>query len=80
MEKQNRKASTCRSIILEIDEAKAGIINAVNASLKRGLPCYIVADILDNIRIQMREGARKELEAARLQEQNTQIKEDMDNG
>lgn len=80
MEKQNRKASTCRSIILEIDEAKAGIINAVNAVLKRGLPCYIVADILDNIRIQMREGARKELEAARLQEQNMQIKEDTDNG
>lgn len=79
MEKQNKK-STCRSIILEIDEAKVGIINAVNAALKRGLPCYIVADILDNVRLQMREGARKELEIARLQEQNTQIKEDSDNG
>lgn len=80
MENQNKKTSTCRSIILEIDEAKAGLINAVNVALKRGLPCYIVADILDNIRFQMREGARKELEAARLQEQNIQIKEDSDNG
>ena len=56
-----------RPLILEIEEAKTGIVSSVNSALKRGLPCYIVADILDGILSQMREGARRELEIARSQ-------------
>ena len=58
----------------EIEDAKAEIVRAVNAVLDRGLSCYIVADILNSVHLQLREGARKELEAARLQEQTQQVK------
>ena len=63
----NETASAPRPLILEIEDAKTGIVSSVNSALKRGLPCYIVADILDGILSQMREGARRELEIARSQ-------------
>lgn len=56
-----------RPLILEIEDAKTSIVSSVNSALKRGLPCYIVADILDGVLSQMREGARRELEIARSQ-------------
>lgn len=62
-----KSAPAPRPLILEIEEAKTGIVSSVNSALKRGLPCYIVADILDGILSQMREGARRELEIARSQ-------------
>ena len=61
------KAPAPRPLILEIEDAKTGIVSSVNSALKRGLPCYIVADILDGVLSQMREGARRELEIARSQ-------------
>lgn len=65
---QKKKAIT-RPLILEINDAKAEIVQIVNSALqKRGLPCYMVADILENVLGQIREGARKELAAAKAQE------------
>lgn len=61
------KAPAPRPLILEIEDAKTSIVSSVNSALKRGLPCYIVADILDGVLSQMREGARRELEIARSQ-------------
>ena len=66
-EKSKTKAPAPRSLILEIEDAKTSIVSSVNSALKRGLPCYIVADILDGVLSQMREGARRELEIARSQ-------------
>lgn len=67
-EKSKAKDPAPRALILEIEDAKMGIINSVNSALKRGLPCYIVADILDGVLSQTREGAKAELKAARAQE------------
>ena len=72
-EKSKTKAPAPRPLILEIEDAKTSIVSSVNSALKRGLPCYIVADILDGVLSQMREGARRELEIARSQ---TEKKED----
>lgn len=66
-EKKQSKTPAPRPLILEIEDAKTGIVSSVNSALKRGLPCYIVADILDGVLSQMREGARRELEIARSQ-------------
>lgn len=73
-EKEKTKETSSRPLILEIEDAKAEIVRAVNSVLDRGLSCYIVADILNSVHLQLREGARKELEAARLQEQTQQVK------
>lgn len=71
---EKTKETSSRPLILEIEDAKAEIVRAVNSVLDRGLSCYIVADILNSVHLQLREGARKELEAARLQEQTQQVK------
>ena len=62
-----KSAEAPRPLILEIEDAKTSIVSSVNSALKRGLSCYIVADILDGVLSQMREGARRELEIARSQ-------------
>ena len=66
-EKNKTKAPAPRPLILEIEDAKTSIVSSVNSALKRGLPCYIVADILEGLLSQIREGARRELEIARSQ-------------
>lgn len=66
--KNEAKAAAPRSLILEIEDAKTSIVSSVNSALKKGLPCYIMADILDGVLSQMREGARRELEIARSKE------------
>ena len=66
-EKSKTKAPAPRPLILEIEDAKTSIVSSVNSALKRGLPCYIVADILDGVLSQMREGARRGLAIARSQ-------------
>ena len=68
-EKNKTKAPAPRPLILEIEDAKTSIVSSVNSALKRGLPCYIVADILEGLLSQIREGARRELEIARSQTQ-----------
>ena len=66
---KKKAAPAARPLILELEDAKTSIVNSVNSALKRGLPCYIVADILDGVLSKMREGARRELEIARSQTQ-----------
>ena len=57
-----------KPIILTIDEAKTDIIQAINRALQiHRLPCYIVDMILTDMRAQLKEGARNELEAAKEQ-------------
>lgn len=71
-EREKIKETSSYPLILEIEDAKAKIVLAINSVLDRGLSCYIVADILNSIHLQLREGARKELETARLQGKQTQ--------
>ncbi len=57
-----------RSLILEIEDAKVNISREVSSALRKGLPCYLVKDILENLLAKVREGANAELAAARAQE------------
>lgn len=65
---KKKAAPAARPLILELEDAKANIYQEVNAALRKGLPCYLVKDILEGLLSQIREGAKAELEAARAQE------------
>ena len=57
-----------KPIILEIDEAKTEIIQAINSAMQvHKLPCYIVDMVLSDIYAQIKEGAKSELTMAREQ-------------
>ena len=57
-----------KPIILEIEEAKTEIIQAINKAIQiRHIPCYLVDMLLTDMRAQLKEGARNELEMAKEQ-------------
>lgn len=57
-----------KPLILEIEEAKAELIEAVNKAIQvHKLPCYMVDLILQGIVAQIKEGTRQELEMAKEQ-------------
>lgn len=57
-----------KPLILEIEEAKVELVQAVNNAIQvHKLPCYMVDLILQGIVAQVKEGARQELEMAKEQ-------------
>lgn len=57
-----------KPLILEIEESKTEIIQAINNAIHiHKLPCYIVDMILTELRAQVKEGSRNELEMAKEQ-------------
>ena len=57
-----------KPFILEMDEAKAEIIQVINNAIQvRGLPCYMLDMILSEVGAQVKEGAKQELAMARQQ-------------
>lgn len=57
-----------KPLILEIEEVKAELVQAVNNAIQvHKLPCYMVDLILQGIVAQVKEGARQELEMAKEQ-------------
>lgn len=57
-----------KPLILEIEEAKAELVQAVNNAIQvHKLPCYMVDLILQGIVAQVKEGAKQELEMAKEQ-------------
>lgn len=57
-----------KPLILEIEEAKTKLVEAVNKAIQvHKLPCYIVDLILQGIVAQVKEGAKQELEMAKEQ-------------
>lgn len=60
-----------RPLILEIDEAKAEIIQCINNAIQgHGLPCYIIELLLSDVMAQIKEGAKTELSMAKAQIQS----------
>lgn len=61
-----------KPIILEMDEAKAEIIQVINNAIQaRKIPCYMLDMILSEISAQIKEGAKNELTMLKQQmEQN----------
>ena len=57
-----------KPLILEIEEAKTELVEAVNKAIQvHKLPCYMVDLILQGIVAQVKEGAKQELEMAKEQ-------------
>lgn len=57
-----------KPLILEIEEVKAELVQAVNNAIQvHKLPCYMVDLILQGIVAQVKEGTRQELEMAKEQ-------------
>lgn len=57
-----------KPFILEMDEAKAEIIQVINNAIQvRKLPCYILDTLLSEVCSQIKEGAKQELAMARQQ-------------
>ena len=60
-----------RPFILEVDEAKKEFIQVINNAIHaRKLPCYIIEMIVNDLHLQIKEGAKSELEMAKLAQQN----------
>ena len=67
MSKEEKKAVP-RPLVLEMRDAKAEIVNSVNAAIqKRGLPCYILRGILEEILTSVKEIEKNEIAAAEQQ-------------
>jgi len=67
----NTNQETRHPLILEIDEAKAEIIQCLNNAIQRhGLPCYIIEMMLTNVMAEIKEGAKAELSMAKTQIQS----------
>ena len=60
-----------KSIILELEEAKASFIQMINAFQQRGFPLYLIDMALSGIYAQLKEGAKAEIAMAQqMGEQN----------
>ncbi len=67
MQKEEKKTVT-RPLVLEMRDAKAEIVGSVNAAIqKRGIPCYILRGILEEILTSVKEVERSEVAAAEQQ-------------
>ena len=63
-----------KPFILEMDEAKSEIIQAINNAIQvRKLPCYLLDMILSEISSQIKAGAQNELAIARQQMENEEV-------
>ena len=69
IEKENEKeAVNRRSIILDLEDTKQSLIREVNLAFQKGIPCYFLKDILEQVLSMVREGANNELNAERARE------------
>jgi hypothetical protein len=63
-----------RPLILEIDDAKMEIVQAINNALNvHKLPCYIVDMILTDVHSQVKDGAKSELEMTKKQVKGEEV-------
>ena len=64
-----------KPFILEMDEAKAEIIQVINKAIQvRKLPCYLLAPIIESIYREIQNGAQNELAMAKQQmEQSEEV-------
>ena len=67
-DKTKQPEPNSRPIILEIEDTKTAIIQEIQCAIRKGIPCYLLKDALEGVFSQIREGAKAELEALRVQE------------
>ena len=58
-----------RPLILEIEDVKQSLIQIINEAIQvRGIPCFILEPVLNNLVTQVRLGYKEELERVKKQE------------
>lgn len=57
-----------KPIILTIEETKAELIKTINSAIEQGVPCYFLEPILTDLLVQVKNGAKMELEQATAME------------
>lgn len=57
-----------KPLVIQLKEAKANITESVNASLRGGIPCYLLEPIIAEIHAQVTKGAEAEYERAVMQQ------------
>ncbi len=57
-----------RPLILEFNEAKMEIVESVNNAIKRGIPCFMLQDMMNNLVNQINSVAAQELASAKENE------------
>jgi hypothetical protein len=67
-----------RPLILEIDEAKKEFIQVINNAIQvHKLPFYIIDMMLDTLHAEVKNGAKSELEMAKVQAKQQDSKEEV---
>lgn len=60
--------NTQKPLIVEIDEAKKEITDAINNALQtHNLPCYLIEPTISMLAMQIKDGAKSELAMAKAQ-------------
>lgn len=57
-----------KPLVIQLREAKAQIVEGINAAIRGGLPCYLLEPIIAELHTQVKQTAQAEYERA-LQEQ-----------
>lgn len=64
-----------RPLILEFNEAKMEIADSINKAIRRGIPCFMLQDMINNLANQINSAAAQELAYAKNSEQKAQENE-----
>lgn len=64
-----------RPLILEFNEAKMEIAESINKAIRRGIPCFMLQDMINNLANQINSAAAQELASAKDSEQKAQENE-----
>ena len=71
MNSESKKTRWDRPIVLELEEMKSKIEIVLNEAFSKNIPCYFLVDYFDNITKQLREGASREILAAKASEESS---------
>ena len=71
MNSEQKKTRGERPLVLELEEIKSNIEIVLNEAFSKNIPCYFLVDYFDNITKQLREGASREIQAAKASEESS---------
>lgn len=71
MNSEQKKTRGERPLVLELEEIKSKIEIVLNEAFSKNIPCYFLVDYFDNITKQLREGASREIFAAKASEESS---------
>lgn len=72
---KNETQAKQRPLIVVLEEAKKEIVGSVNGAIQKGVPFYLLQDIINNIANQVSAKAAQELERAKAEDTETEKRE-----